>query len=305
MTPSLPALLLATLAAAGYGLLAWTGISVALLALRGQLASALEGVQVVGIAIGLILATIGLVRAIGTPTQPRRAWRSLTQWRNSWPAREAALGLVTTLTGLAAAAVLLAVGPGETRTAAMACLGIVLALGAMGTVTCHAMVHVAMTPVPAWRHPLVIPIFLLASLACGIGLLFAVISGMLGGTGQSMMLVTVAVLGGLLLALQALYWYELTKPPKRGGVPLVPARSVPVARSPLHDAARRNLPALRIATAAGILLVPLLALALVASQLVAAVPALLLATLGLLAGALAGRWLFFAEARQLPASTFG
>src|SRR5690606_11330287 len=45
MHPALSVILFTTLSGAGYGLLAWTGLDIALLALRGTLAPALETVQ--------------------------------------------------------------------------------------------------------------------------------------------------------------------------------------------------------------------------------------------------------------------
>src|SRR3546814_12668994 len=84
MHPALSVIFFTTLSGAGYGLLAWLGVSIALLNLRGQVPSALVGVQLAALLLGLVLSTIGLLISLGHLGKPLRAWRAFSQWRTSW-----------------------------------------------------------------------------------------------------------------------------------------------------------------------------------------------------------------------------
>ena len=313
MHPALSVIFFTTLSGAGYGLLAWTGISIALLSLRGGLAPALEGVQVAGLALGLLLSTIGLLCSLAHLGKPGRAWRALSQWRTSWLSREGVLALLTAPPVLAAAAVLLWMPAGATRAAWLASLGLALAVLALATVACTSMVYASLKPIPAWRHPLVVPVYLLFALLTGLALQFVLMTAMLRAQGSATMMITLAMLGAMLAALKWLYWYEIgraTPPFTRGAAIGLPRRDAQVFERPHTEAnyitremaftvARRHALKLRIAATAGLLLVPLLAALLLSSGLVSPLVALLLATVGMLAGAFVERWLFFAEARHL------
>ncbi len=312
MHPALSIVFFTTLSGAGYGLLVWLGVSIALLYLRGQVPPSLDGVQVVGLSLGLVLATIGLLCSLGHLGQPKRAWRALTQWRTSWLSREGVLAVLTVWPALVIVGMLLWAPDGATKAALLACLGIVLALLALATVACTGMIYASLKPIPAWRHPLVVPVYLLFALLTGLGLLFVLMAAMLGGQGPGVMALTLAVLGGLLVALKWLYWYEIGHAhlPTRGEAVGLPGREATVFERPHTEAnyitremafaiARKHALWLRIVASAAVFGGPLLALLLHAAGLASPVAALLLATLATLAGAFVERWLFFAEARHV------
>lgn len=312
MRPALSVIFFTTLSGAGYGLLTWLGISIALLYLRGQVAPSLEGVQVLGLIVGLLLSTIGLLCSLGHLGQPRRAWRALSQWRTSWLSREGVLALLTVWPVLMLGGLLLWAPAGATKAALLACLGIVLAVLSLATVACTAMIYASLKPIPAWRHPLVVPVYLLFALLTGLGLLFVLMTAMLGGQGPAMMTLILAILGGLLVALKWLYWHEIGQIalPTRGAAVGLPEREATVFERPHTEAnyitremaftlARKHALALRIAASVAVFGLPLLALGLLAAGLASSVSALVLATLGTLAGAFIERWLFFAEARHV------
>src|SRR3546814_15870464 len=71
MHPALSVIFFTTLSGAGYGLLAWLGVSIALLNLRGQVPSALVGVQLAALLPGLVLSTIGLLVSLGPRPEER------------------------------------------------------------------------------------------------------------------------------------------------------------------------------------------------------------------------------------------
>src|SRR3546814_154275 len=106
MHPALSVIFFTTLSGAGYGLLAWLGVSIALLNLRGQVPSALVGVQLAALLLGLVLSTIGLLISLGHLGKPLRAWRAFSQWRTSWLSREGVMSIATLLPALAVGALL-------------------------------------------------------------------------------------------------------------------------------------------------------------------------------------------------------
>ncbi|HEX2595815.1 MAG TPA: DmsC/YnfH family molybdoenzyme membrane anchor subunit, partial [Luteimonas sp.] len=171
MNPALSVIFFTTLSGAGYGLLAWTALG----ALLRQPARPL----LLSLAIGLVLVTIGLLSSLAHLGQPQRAWRALSQWRTSWLSREGVASTLTYLPALGlAAAMLPALLAADARTASIALgpLGVACALAllvmALATVACTAMIYASLKPIPAWRHRLVVPMYLLFAVFCG-GLLLA------------------------------------------------------------------------------------------------------------------------------------
>ncbi|MCD9033997.1 hypothetical protein LDO32_20030, partial [Luteimonas sp. Y-2-2-4F] len=75
MPPALPAVLSATLSGAGFGLLAWLGLSILLLHARADLAPALYPLQMWSLIAGAALAAAGLAAGRGgvPGTRVRRA----------------------------------------------------------------------------------------------------------------------------------------------------------------------------------------------------------------------------------------
>lgn len=322
MHPALPVIALTTLSATGLGLLTWLGISIALLSLRGQLLPALEGVHLAGLALGLLLSSIGLLSSMAQVTRPQRSWRELTRWRTSWLSREGVLAMLGVWPALMIGALLLWTPAGPTRAALLACLGLVLALLALATLAAAMMVHASQRQVREWRHPLVVPVALLSALATGLGLQFVLMTALLGGQGPAMMAVTLAVLGLLLALLQWVTWYENGRLPAEiaatagaatpAGASTTGAAdaTAPAAHAAAHGAgprhvsrtpsfalARRHAPALRVAATLAAVVLPALAAALLLGNRGSPLLALALATVGLGLAAFIARWLFFAEGR--------
>lgn len=310
MNPALSVIFFTTLSGAGSGMLTWVGLSVLLMHVRGTTSPELQRLQVGVLLLGAVLTIVGLLCSLAHLGKPERAWRAFSQWRTSWLSREG----VASVAALALAGALLVVlwpARGPETGAAAAVLGVPLLAAALFSVVCTAMIYASLRPIPAWRHPLVVPAYLLFSLATGLALQFLVMSLMLGGQDAPPMLLTLAVLGVLLSAVKWLYWYEIDQPPKapkRGDAIGLPGREAKVFERPHTEAsfvteemafvlARRHGTRLRILAtalfAAGPILVLLLSGSLPASVAVA------LAAISLLAGAFVERWLFFAEARHL------
>lgn len=312
MHPALSVIFFTTLSGAGYGLLAWLGVSIALLNLRGQVLPALTGVQLAALLLGLLLSTVGLLFSLGHLGKPLRAWRAFSQWRTSWLSREGVMSIVTLLPALAVGALLLWNRPGPTTAPLLAVLGMVLALCALATVVCTAMIYASLKPIPAWRHPLVVPVYLLFALLTGLALLFALMLAMLGNQGAGTMLVTLAIVAGLLVALKWLYWYETDRdglPGSRAAAIGLPGREATVFERPHTEAnyvtremafqvARDHARWLRIGASVLVVGGPLLAYFLLALGFDSPAIALCLAAVVMLGGAFVERWLFFAQARH-------
>ena len=318
MHPALSVIFFTPLSGAGYGLVAWSGLAIALLALRGGLSPALEGVQVAGLAAGLVRATLGLLCSLAHLGKPARAWRAFSQWRTSWLSREGVLAVATPLPVLAAMALLLWMEPGASRAAWLACLGLLAAALALATVACTAMIYASLKPIPAWRHPLVLPVYLLFALLTGLALQLVAMAALLHGQELAGLLPTLVLFGLVLAALKWLYWRAIDAAPApatRGAAIGLPDRDVKVFERPHTEAnfvtremvfelARRHAARLRLAALAGLVAVPLLAAALLLVGWIPALAATALAAVGLLAGAFLERWLFFAQARHVVAAYY-
>lgn len=315
MHPALSILFFTTLSGAGYGLLAWLGISILLLGSRSNQLPALHTLQLAALVVGLVLSTLGLLSSLGHLGQPQRAWRALSQWRTSWLSREGVLALLTLLPALAVGAILLWSKTLSFPAAfALSVSAGLLALLALATVACTAMIYASLKPIPAWRHPLVVPMYLLFALLTGLALLFLLMGLILpGGEGSVTMLVTIPLLATLLVAAKWLYWYEIERQPlpaTRGAAVGLPERKVGVFERPSTEAnyitremafelARTHALRLKLLVSVLLILLPALAALLFAFALIPLKAALVLAVLGTLAGAFVERWLFFAQAKHV------
>src|SRR3546814_12200421 len=74
--------------------------------------------------------------------------------------------------------------PGPATATLLAVSGIVLALCALATVACNPMNYAPLKPIPAWRHPLVLPVYMLFALLPGLALLLALMLALLGHQGR-------------------------------------------------------------------------------------------------------------------------
>lgn len=304
MHPALPAIL-ATLSGAGFGLLAWIGLSLFMLHTRADLMPALLPLYLWSLLAGVALVAIGLVGALAH----LRPWRGPARRLGVRWAREGALALATLLPALTAFSLLLLAEPGPGRAIWIGACGLLLAMLALATVACTAAASAPQPPVPAWRDRLMVPVHLLFALLTGLSLLFWLMATRLPfAPMERSALPTLAALGAVLVVCKAAYWYRIDRlqPAASGGA------AVPEAAAPghAHDEAgsaererslvlaRQHAPALRLAAAGLLLGVPLLAWGLGAAGLLSTTALLAATCLALLAGALVERWLYFAQARH-------
>jgi sulfite dehydrogenase (quinone) subunit SoeC len=273
----------------------WSGIGLGYLAFLGLGLVQPQGWQAFALwGVGYAFAVSGLVASTFHLGRPERAWRAFTQWRSSWLSREA-IAAVAALLLLAPVALSDWLGLGLPRL-----LGVLGAVCALGTVLTTSMIYAQLKTVPRWNHWSTPVTFLGFSIAGG---------GMLAG--QVWAPLALLALGpGLLVG-----WHFADRRfAERGhtmatatglggiGVPSVWERGHTAGNYLLHEmmyrVGRKHALRLRVIAVVCASLLPS-GLLLLGSW--ALVPALALH----LVGALAARWLFFAEAEHVVGLYYG
>lgn len=309
MHPALSVILFTTLSGTGYGLLFWFGAITAWSPLplgRGPL------LAVFAFALGLV--SIGLIASLWHLGKPLRAWRAFSQWRSSWLSRE---GVLAVLTYVPTLALCLLLWRGE-YTATTRALAALMALLAVTTVACTAMIYASLRPIAAWRNRWVVPGYLGFALLGGAWLLGCLL--LFGPRPDTMATmasaVVVLLLGIALLALKLAYWRETDAAPfastaesatglgsfgrvKRFEAPHTEANYL--LREMGFVLARRHGPRLRRLALLLAFVLPPLALAVALLWPKSAFLMLALAALSFQCGAFVERWLFFAQARHTVA----
>jgi DMSO reductase anchor subunit len=296
MHPALSVIFFTTLSGAGYGLLAWAAIA----ALAGGASARALRVSTL---LALVLASVGLLASFWHLGKPMRAWRAFSQWRTSWLSREGVAAVLTYVPALLFAA---GIGGAMTATALVLC--------ALATVACTAMIYASLKPIPAWRHPLVLPGYVGFALLCG-GLLLAAISASHTGLAPGAALAKGLIfLAALLAALKLHYWRRIDVEPlpaTRGDAVGLPGRTVSVFERPHTESnyltremafvvARKHAHRLRGLSLLLFAVLPMLCLfAIGRIDGIAPMAWLWFAAVSALAGAFVERWLFFAQARHM------
>lgn len=310
MHPAVSVILFTTLSGAGYGLLLWLGVSIAALQFRATPIAPMQSTYAWALALGLLLSTLGLASSFAHLGKPLRAWRAFSQWRTSWLSREGVLAVATTVPALATGALLL----GGAHGTALALSAALLAALSLATVGCTAMIYASLPPIPAWRHALVLPVYVLFAVLTGMALLFLVLSARLplGKDGPGMLALVSAVALALVVA-KWTYWRAIDRlalPVSRGAAVGLPDRDVTVFERPHTEAnfvtremafaiARAHSRRLRLLATLLLLGMPLLAYTLSTLGIGPRWAPMALAAAGTLTGAFVERWLFFAEARHV------
>jgi DMSO reductase anchor subunit len=307
MRPAVSVLLLTTLTGFAYGLLAWTGVY----AFLGLLPT--PHFATASTLLGLVIASLGLGASALHLGRADRAWRAFSQWRSSWLSREA-VGAV--LTYPVAILFLLALH-WDHGGIVPRLLGAAVAIMALGTVFCTAMIYASLKPIRQWHNSHTAPDYLIYAVFSG-ALLFALLHALLVG-GSASIFVIVPVTAAIALLAKRAYWRHvdaqtpLASLASAIGLPkevevrpldaphftenyLLREMGFTIARR--HSARLRRL-ALGLAFAAPLFLTVLAGLAV--APLPATAAALACAALGLLTE----RWLFFAEATHVSALYYG
>ncbi len=267
----------------GFGLLAMLGLG--LRAPTGWAAFLWYG-------LGYGLAIAGLAASSLHLGHPERALKAFSQWRTSWLSREAVL----------AVAALLVMAPHAVGAvfwgAPLPGFGLVGAALALLTVLATSMIYAQLRTVPRWHHWSVPALFLLASLAGGLLLIGDATLAPLALALLAVALLTHWTIGDqrfraaghtieTATGLGTLGQVRQLEPPHTGANYLL--------REMVHVVGRKHAVKLRALALAGAAILPMLSMILASG----AAPAWILAVALHLAGMLAARWLFFAEAEHV------
>ena len=287
VNPAPSVILFSTLSGIGFGFLAFLGFGV--LVPSGWSAFLLWG-------LGYGLAVAGLLAATFHLGNPKNALKAFSQWRTSWLSREA-WASVATLVLLAPMALSDWLGLGLPR--GFGWVGSALALG---TVFTTAMIYTQIKAVPRW-HLWLTPVMFLG---------FAVAGGLML-TGSALAPLALVALGGVLLALWRVGDGAFARAGQtmgtatgldRIGTPWIfePAHTAGnyLLREMIHVVGRKHAAKLRWIALVLASVLPALVLLLPLGW-----PGVVVASAMHLAGALAARWLFFAEAEHVVGLYYG
>jgi len=288
MHPAPSVIVFTTFSGLGFGLLFWLGLGWP--GVTGLSAFAF-------FTIAYLLAVGGLLASTFHLGHPERAWRAFSQWRTSWLSREGCAAVAALLVMAAYGAGLVFAGQ---RILWLGWLGAALSIA---TVFTTAMIYSQLRTVPRWRHWSTPALFLTLSL--GGGALLA---------GQTRFALPLLVLAGLL---QAWAWHYGDSRLRRSGTTLATATGLGqigavrsfapphtgtnyLLREMVHVVGRRHARRLRVIALVLGFALPVVLLLLPFAHWLAA-----LAVLSHLAGVLALRWLFFAEAEHVVGLYYG
>lgn len=272
----------------GFGLLTFLGLGYP--AVTGFTAFAFFTIAYLAAVGGLIASTFHL-------GHPERALKAFTQWRSSWLSREGWCAVIALITMAIYGAGLVFL---ETR---WGLLGVIGAVFSLLTVFTTSMIYTQLKTIPRWNSPLTPAMFLSYALAGGAllagqvtwAIMFLVVAGVvqivlwaqgdgaLAGSGTTLATATGLGPRGTVKAFE---------PPHTGTNYLLREFAYVVGRK--HS---QKLRLISIALMAGL---PILFLVMPFSHVLAA-----LAVASHVAGALASRWLFFAEAEHVVGLYYG
>jgi DMSO reductase anchor subunit len=306
MHPAYSVIVFTTASGAGYGLLIWLAIAVAL-----HLVPRDPMLGFIGLGVAVALITTGLLTSTLHLGRPERAWRALSEWRTSWLSRE---GVAAIVTYLPTGALGLGWVFGEFLPGQVAIGATLSVLCALVTLWCTGMIYASLPTIRAWHHPLVAPVYVVLGLATG-GVLLSVL---LASFGYAMRWAAIATVLALVLGaiLKWRYWLAIDSAARTytaesatglgslGTVrPLDPPHTQPnfVMREMGYQVARRHAEKLRRLAAALLFLLPLVAGLLLVLDLPqpAQIAIAALSVVSAAAGVLIERWLFFAEAEHV------
>ena len=293
MNPAFSVVIFTVVAGAAQGLV----VALALACLAGvAMAPGFLGMALI---VAELLLSIGLGASFAHLGRPARAWRAVLMWRTSWLSREVIM--LPAFMGLVALWWLL---PG----------GVVLPLVALALALllwwCTAMIYACLRFIQEWAQPLTLVNFVLSGLASGLGLASALAAawgqaGLLHATGPAALALTVAAGASRMLAIRrnAAIRHKSSLQSATGiRAARLTQQSMGMSagsfntREFFHKAGLQALRRVKLAAIGLGFVLPavLLAFAVMGPSRLAFV----LASLVQLAGLLADRWFFFAQARH-------
>jgi DMSO reductase anchor subunit len=288
MHPAPSVIIFTTFSGLGFGLLFWLGIDAT---------PATGWVAFVFYVIAYLMAVGGLVSSTFHLGHPERALKAFSQWRSSWLSREGIAAVATLILMAIYGLGLVFFGT------AWQPLGWLGALGALATVFTTSMIYTQMKTVPRWNMNLTPAMFMSLSLAGGALL-----------KGSITMATILLIIAGII---QVLTWTQGDKAFENSGTDMASATGLGdrgsvrafepphtgtnyLMREFIHEVGRKHSQKLRIITIILGIVIPVILLLLPIGHWIA-----LVAVISHIAGVLASRWLFFAEAEHVVGLYYG
>ncbi|MEL6594925.1 MAG: DmsC/YnfH family molybdoenzyme membrane anchor subunit [Pseudomonadota bacterium] len=288
MHPAPSIIVFTVLSGLGFGLLTFLGLGIP---------TVFGGVAFGYFTVAYLLAVIGLASSAFHLGNPQRALKAFTQWRSSWLSREACLSVATLLVmGIYGAGLVFF----NTKLSTLGLLGSLLSVA---TVFATSMIYGQLKTVPRWNSWTTPALFVTLSLAGGALL-----------AGQIVFTLAFLVLAGLL---QIVAWilgdgrFELAGSTQQtatglGSIGMVRHFESPhtgtnyLLREMVHQVGRKHAQTLRAISLGLMVILPVVLLWLGVNYVTVG-----LAAISHIAGALASRWLFFAEAEHVVGLYYG
>jgi DMSO reductase anchor subunit len=288
MHPAPSVIIFTTFSGLGFGLLFWLGLDTT---------PPTGWVAFVFWLIAYVMAVGGLLASTFHLGHPERFLKAFTQWRSSWLSRE----------GIAAVATLVLMGLYGLGLVffgtAWQPLGYLGAIGALATVYTTSMIYAQMKTVPRWHSGLTPAMFVSVSLAGGALL-----------KGYSTLALLLIIVAGIVLIMS---WIEGDKAFENSGTTMATATGLGdigsvrafepphtgtnyLMREFIHVVGRKHSHKLRMISFGLAIVLPVILLLLPFSHWIA-----LIAVISHIAGVLASRWLFFAEAEHVVGLYYG
>ena len=288
MHPAPSVIVFTTFSGLGFGMLFWLGIDPT---------PATGWVAFIFYLIAYLMGVVGLISSTFHLGRPERALKAFSQWRSSWLSRE----------GIAAVATLVIMGLYGFGLVffgtAWQPLGWLGALGALATVFTTSMIYAQMKTIPRWNTNLTPAMYLSLSLAGGALLQVQIKAA-----------IVLLVVAGII---QILTWMQGDKAFANSGTTMATATGLGdigtvrafepphtgtnyLMREFIHVVGRKHSQKLRIISILLAIVIPVVLLLLPIGHWVA-----LIAVISHIAGVLASRWLFFAEAEHVVGLYYG
>lgn len=291
MKPALSVIIFTVFSGAGLGMMFWLAMA------RLAHAAPPSTSWWVAMLLAIVLLTVGLISSTRHLANPKNAWRAFSRFRTSWLSREGVFAVALYAVG---ALYLLAVGNGASH-GLQTVLGKTLMLLCLAVLICTGMIYACLRTIPRWHNWQTMLGYPLFGLFSGALLVVALIPG----AGQ-LVLRWVALL--LLVAAALVKWSYFRRFAEPGGPRMADALKQSRGAPRLLDVGHthpnflmREFGFTVEPERAARLRLALLVLSFVVPAIILLLwpAASLLAALSCLAGLLAERWLFFAEARHV------
>jgi DMSO reductase anchor subunit len=311
MHPAYSVIFFTTASGAGYGLIFLMALFAAM---NGVPADPWFGA--IGLGLGTLLVTGGLLSSTAHLGHPERAWRAYSQWKSSWLSRE---GVLATATYVPLALTFWGWVIEGSMDGTFSFIAAVLAMMCLLTVHSTGMIYATLRTISAWHNRLTVPGYLCFALLSG-SVWFHALAQMFGYQTPAVALVVIVALF-LSFYIKRKYWRSIDTQPgpstpesatglgDLGKVRLLDPPTMTenfVQREMGFSIARKHAQKLRRICFFTYFLIPIVLTGLTSNgEPWLAIPGTLLAAISVSVGVVVERWLFFAEAKHVSMLYYG